>query len=250
MVPIMDGVFCKQNTTDAFVEGKYPDIPILAGNTIDEFIEDNINMVEKSVKEVLIGAKKNSPDRDFYYYRFCPDIPGDGAGDEAYPGCFHSVDLWFFFDTLGKSHRAYEGRHYDLAAQMCDYFANFVKTGNPNGTGQGGKELPVWNTYTSENPNEMEFTSRGAVPKKEGGIRQNTRRQGINPYLPNWEYIPDGEPYVFGNRVYVDLEISADPKLTLAAAHEIAEGVHDAIEKTFPEVKHIMVHVNPVKEHD
>lgn len=24
-----------------------------------------------------------------------------------------------------------------------------------------------------------------------------------NPYLPNWEYIPDGEPRVFGNRVYV-----------------------------------------------
>ena len=55
---------------------------------------------------------------------------------------------------------------------------------------------------------------------------------------------------MFGNRVYVDLEIAADPNLTLAAAHEIAEGVHDAIEKTFPEVKHIMVHVNPAKEHD
>lgn len=24
-----------------------------------------------------------------------------------------------------------------------------------------------------------------------------------NPYLPNWEYIPDGEPRVFGNRIYV-----------------------------------------------
>lgn len=24
-----------------------------------------------------------------------------------------------------------------------------------------------------------------------------------NPYLPNWEYIPDGEPRVWGNRVYV-----------------------------------------------
>ena len=55
---------------------------------------------------------------------------------------------------------------------------------------------------------------------------------------------------MFGNRVYVDLEIAADPNLTLAAAHEIAEDVHDAIEKTFPEVKHIMVHVNPAKEHD
>lgn len=27
--------------------------------------------------------------------------------------------------------------------------------------------------------------------------------QAYNPYLPSWEYIPDGEPYVFGDRVYV-----------------------------------------------
>lgn len=26
---------------------------------------------------------------------------------------------------------------------------------------------------------------------------------GFNPYLPSWEYIPDGEPYVFGDRVYI-----------------------------------------------
>ena len=52
---------------------------------------------------------------------------------------------------------------------------------------------------------------------------------------------------MFGNRVYVDLEIAADPALTLAAAHEIAERVHDAIEQTYPDVKHIMVHVNPAK---
>lgn len=53
---------------------------------------------------------------------------------------------------------------------------------------------------------------------------------------------------MFGNRVYVDLEIGADPELTLAAAHGIAERVHDAIEQTYPEVKHIMVHVNPAAE--
>lgn len=29
------------------------------------------------------------------------------------------------------------------------------------------------------------------------------RKQGINPYLPSWEYIPDGEPHIFGNRVYI-----------------------------------------------
>ena len=28
-------------------------------------------------------------------------------------------------------------------------------------------------------------------------------KQALNPYLPSWEYIPDGEPHVFENRVYV-----------------------------------------------
>lgn len=29
------------------------------------------------------------------------------------------------------------------------------------------------------------------------------KNQALNPYLPSWEYIPDGEPYIFNNRVYV-----------------------------------------------
>ncbi len=29
------------------------------------------------------------------------------------------------------------------------------------------------------------------------------KKQGFNPYLPSWEYVPDGEPYIFGDRVYV-----------------------------------------------
>lgn len=29
------------------------------------------------------------------------------------------------------------------------------------------------------------------------------KQQAFNPYLPSYEYIPDGEPYVFGDRVYV-----------------------------------------------
>lgn len=29
------------------------------------------------------------------------------------------------------------------------------------------------------------------------------KKQAFNPYLPSWEYVPDGEPYVFDGRVYV-----------------------------------------------
>ena len=49
----------------------------------------------------------------------------------------------------------------------------------------------------------------------------------------------------FGPRIYVDMEILADSQMTLEAAHEVAERVHNEIEKAFPKVKHIMVHVNP-----
>ena len=49
----------------------------------------------------------------------------------------------------------------------------------------------------------------------------------------------------FGRKIYVDIEISADGSLTLKEAHDIAQRVHDKIEMKFPDVKHIMVHVNP-----
>lgn len=50
---------------------------------------------------------------------------------------------------------------------------------------------------------------------------------------------------IFGNKIYVDIEIRADSSYTFQEAHSIAEAVHDDIEQKFPKVKHIMVHVNP-----
>ena len=50
---------------------------------------------------------------------------------------------------------------------------------------------------------------------------------------------------VFGNKIYVDIEIGADGNETLREAHAVAEKVHNRIENEFPKVKHIMVHVNP-----
>lgn len=50
---------------------------------------------------------------------------------------------------------------------------------------------------------------------------------------------------IFGNRIYVDLEIMANGNNTLFETHEVAKKVHDKIELTFPKVKHCMVHVNP-----
>ena len=53
---------------------------------------------------------------------------------------------------------------------------------------------------------------------------------------------------LFGSKVYVDIEIATDGALSLNEAHDIAEKVHDKIEQTFSDVKHCMVHVNPVND--
>lgn len=52
---------------------------------------------------------------------------------------------------------------------------------------------------------------------------------------------------LFGDRVYVEVEISADAQAPLVQAHEVATRVHDAMEDQFPVVKHCMVHVNPMQ---
>ena len=51
---------------------------------------------------------------------------------------------------------------------------------------------------------------------------------------------------MFGSRLYIDVEIGVDGHQTLFDAHTITHRVHDSIENTFPEVKHCMVHANPV----
>ena len=52
----------------------------------------------------------------------------------------------------------------------------------------------------------------------------------------------------FGNKIYIDLEIAVGRSLSLLEAHSIAESVHANVEKQYPNVKHIMIHVNPAKE--
>ena len=250
---IQDDKFVKGHATALCLDGEVLDVPIMAGNTQDEFLNaitasdeqeleqkaralfgsdaevflqmkeakekcgenryGQVSGIELSVKSIFEELKKKGTHNNFYYYRFNPDIPG-----EDHPGTFHSVDLWFFFETLAKCSRPYVGRHYDLARQMANYWANFIKTGNPNGLDADGTPMQEWLPYTLEENFEMEFTSNGPVTKKEEHhefkkfLREQMKiyfrngqpkKQAFNPYLPSWEYVPDGEPYVFGNRVYV-----------------------------------------------
>ena len=113
--------------------------------------EGRIHCIEFAMR----AAAAANPDSPFYMYEFDPEIPG-----WDHPGTFHSVDLWFFFETLAKCWRPFTGKHYDLARSMCDYWVNFMRTGDPNGEGSQGDQLPVWPKMDAEAPQRMLFADK------------------------------------------------------------------------------------------
>lgn len=58
--------------------------------------------------------------------------------------------------------------------------------------------------------------------------------------------IDDLKTRLFGSKIYVDVEIAVDAQMTLIEAHDISEAVHQALEESNQDIKHCMVHVNPL----
>ncbi|MBR0514521.1 MAG: carboxylesterase family protein [Clostridia bacterium] len=192
---VQDDLICTGDPIALYVKGDCVDVTMMAGNTGSEFpnsidadseeklaadarrlFGDKADVflaipeakqkteglgyavasgIECSVKGVLTLAAETG--RKGYCYCFDPDIPG-----WDHPGTFHSSDLWFFFESLAKCWRPFTGRHYDLARQMCDYFCNFIRTGDPNGKDLNGEPLPLWNTWSADAPCTMRFLGDGA----------------------------------------------------------------------------------------
>ena len=182
----IDGNFCPGSVQKNMRKGSYNQMPILIGHTRDEFLSTAEAKTEEELKaqgEKVFGkkagewlklidapyfaeklhkstlspgeigarvildaanerAKKADKPIKNYYYQFDADIPG---WDD--PGAFHSVDLWFFFGSLAACWRPFTGKHFDLAEQMCSYWCNFFKTGDPNGFDRCGRKLPEWKPY-------------------------------------------------------------------------------------------------------
>lgn len=149
---INDGkVYTGDPYTD-YIDNEMPDVPVMAGYTSDEFVENGVNIVKASVINALNEARKSGRKSPQYLYRFCPELPGYDD-----PGVFHSSDLWFWFENANKCWRPFTGHHFELARTMCDYFANFIKTGDPNGAGIAGDTLPVWKAFGSNGTNEIKL---------------------------------------------------------------------------------------------
>lgn len=50
---------------------------------------------------------------------------------------------------------------------------------------------------------------------------------------------------MFGNKVYIELEIAVLDSLSVKEGHDIAKGLHDMLEEKYDNIKHCMVHIDP-----
>ena len=174
---VIDGQFCVGDPWLLLMQGKCLPVPVMTGWTKDEFhmsfpdvsgqekqtrleaafgegaeefrrlcgdddqpgtlsAASGVNVVEAACR--TLSQARCAMGLKTYLYTFEPSIPGDDAG------CFHSSDLWFFFETLAKCWRPFKGRHYDLARQMCNYWTDFIKSGDPNGLDADGEAMSYW----------------------------------------------------------------------------------------------------------
>lgn len=132
--PVIDNYFLKGTFTDAANANQIPDIPYMIGFTANDLSD----MTKPVTDFCALRAQGNKP---AYAYLFQRQLPGDSSG------AFHSADLWYIFHSIRHSWRPFTEGDKDLSVKMMDYWTNFAKTGNPNGSGEGD-----WKPYTKEHP--------------------------------------------------------------------------------------------------
>lgn len=160
-VTVTDGKFQTDTWRHNIRKHSFLDVPVLLGWTNHEFLRGTVNSIETGSRMFCSIERDEGYTYPKYVYEFGAEIPGEDD-----PGAFHSSDLWFFFETLAKCWRPFVGKHYDLARQMCNYWVNFIKTGDPNGEDSTGVPMETWHPFDQAASNIMHFYDMPEEKKK------------------------------------------------------------------------------------
>jgi len=99
-----------------------------------------------------------------YVYRFVRKPPA--TGEYVKYGAFHTGEVPYAYNNLSFVQRPWQPVDYELANTMSSYWANFVKTGNPN-----GNNLPRWEAYHSTDKKIMMLAEKPAsAPMKDSDM--------------------------------------------------------------------------------
>lgn len=229
MEPVVDRIVFQEDINDAMMRDHHHRIPVLFGSNTgegpgtpaappapaspeafrkqmhqvfddhtDEFLsmcgarsmEDITELMKReafNIRTVAVRAYARvqaRQGRKGYFYLFDAPVPGeDGAGP------FHGSEMWYVFNSLNRCWRPFTGRDYDLSFMLSGYWANFVKTGNPNGRDALGRPLPEWGAYTERDPFYLKITD---LPRRECGEPDPLTEYRIAYHLQSWA---DGKSY-------------------------------------------------------
>jgi para-nitrobenzyl esterase len=219
--PIVDGYVIPDDQHKMYEAGNYNDVPVLIGYNSDEgasfsrektpeeyyagvkarygkFADDLIKAYPAGETTVLKTARDLARDAAFgwqtwswaklqsktgksevYYYYFDqhPDFPEDSPR-YGY-GSPHGQDVAYVFMHVNPDNDS----DVALSEAIGTYWTNFAKYGNPNGEG-----VPVWPTFSDENPEVMYLTGPtpflGSVPSAES-------LEVLDDYF-EWRRTPEG----------------------------------------------------------
>ncbi len=127
--PGIDGTIIPDLPQKLRAEGRILDIPMIMGITSQDFMP---YVIYDMVRHFAMWSARHGRSPVWGYF-FDRALPGNKFK------AFHAADLWYMFGQMDKCWRPFEPMDYKLSAQMIDYVANFVRTGDPN-----GENLPPW----------------------------------------------------------------------------------------------------------
>jgi len=94
------------------------------------------------------SAQAKAGGKRVFVYRFTRKVPG--TGEYAKYGAFHTGEVPYAYDNLKCVNRPWQPVDHELAKTISTYWANFMRTGDPNGNGQ-----PHWPAYNLAESNVM-----------------------------------------------------------------------------------------------
>ena len=94
----------------------------------------------------------------------------------------HAAEIPYAFDNLEKLKWSWDGNDPNVAHIMSSYYANFAKTGDPNGPG-----LPEWPAYDPARPRRIVFNGNGAeaADMDVGRLKFLDGHRSVGPWCPD-----------------------------------------------------------------